>query len=90
MLTTELLKAVAAFSLKFRPVHSVTFSLLREIEYNVTRSVLQTLYPNHIHRKLYLLYQYGKSPHVIKYHAIIVRLRNSNATFIWKVILRSN
>ena len=89
----ELLKASLMMNLKFSPIYPVTSSLVLEIEYTVTRSVLQTLCPNRNHKQVYELYQNGKSLHVIKHHAIITDNRkfqcnvSQNIKYVsWNVI----
>jgi len=50
-------------------VYPVTYSVILEIDCNVTKIVQQTLYQNHIHTQVNQLYQFGESLHVTWCHA---------------------
>ena len=50
-------------------MYPVTYSLLPEIKSSVTKSVLQTLYQNHIHKQVNQLHHFGESLHITRCHA---------------------
>jgi len=45
-------------------VYPVTHFLLLHVTCSITKSVLQTLYQDHIHKQVNQLYQFGESLHV--------------------------